>query len=692
MHRKLLSALLPALLFSGFSAVYAQQADSLALEQKLAAASPTRQAAMLDSAATKLTGTNPARALAYVNREIELFRTISDKTWEGRPYCLKARIFRKLGDPDAAGLLLEEGGASYKANRNDTGLLDYYSNKGNLTISKSDYTAGLYNYNEALKLAEKLNDRASQAMVNANIGNVYYFQEEWEKTISYYEKATDFYKKAGDSDAYALTIDNIALVYDRQKKFPEAIAYHQAALQILLKNGDLSHVTEVYSGIGTHYVDRGMNDSAVYFLHKAVETAKSANYQSGLVMALFNLGDLRNTEKNYAEAEVHLREAFALSLKSRMTSFALEASKSLSRLFEETGKTDSALRYARIFSGLQDTMFNENNSRQLNNFRTRFELERSEKAVEVAKKDQEKSQLLFYTALAGSGLLLVLVLIVFRSANQRKKTNRLLESQNEEISTKNKDITDSINYARRIQSAVLPDQKILTGSVKDAFIFNRPRDIVSGDFFWFARKAQYLYVAVADCTGHGVPGALVSVVGINALQQLITQPDTPGTSVLLGKLHQQVIMALNKDVNLRETQDGMDIALVRIDLETRAVQFSGAGRPLFYRTGTQSEIQIIPGDRISIAGTKSFDDTTPYSQADFQPEQETTFYLFTDGIVDQFGGDKGKKFLTRRMVEELGKIGALSLQEQATAIEKVLVQWQNQLEQTDDMLLVGFTC
>lgn len=674
------------------AAAGAQAGDSIAFERRLAALPLLRQAALLDSAATRNTGVNLPKALAYVNREIELFRTITDKTWEGRPYCLKARIFRKLGDPDAAAQLLETGGSLYRNSRNDTGLLDYYVNRGNLAIVKSDYPAGQSDYNEALRLAEKLNDRPAQAMVYANIGNVYYYQQEWDKTILYYEKAKDFYNAAGDKGAYALTIDNIALVYDQQKKFPEAVSYHKAALEQLLKGGDLTQIAEAYSSLGVHYVDRGMNDSGSYYLLKSIETAKAANYESGRIIAMFNLGDLRSTEKNYAEAEQYLRESLALSLKSRMTSFSLEAANSLSELFEATGRTDSALRYSRIFSGLQDTLFNENNSRQLNNFRTRFELERSEKEVEVANKDREKSQLLFYMALAGSGLLFVLVLLVFRSARMRKKTNQLLAASNKEISARNKDITDSINYARRIQSAVLPDEKILTASVRDAFIFNNPRDIVSGDFYWFARKGSYLYVAVADCTGHGVPGALVSVVGINALQQLIALPETPDTSVLLGKLHQQVIMAMNKDVNLRETQDGMDIALVRIDFEKQAVQFSGAGRPLYYRTPSKPGIQTIAGDRSSIAGAKAFDDTAPYSQVEFPLEAGTTFYLFTDGIVDQFGGEKGKKFLTRRMIETLESTGSLPLQEQAAAIEKTLAEWQGNQEQTDDMLLIGFTC
>lgn len=674
------------------AAANAQAADSMAFERRLGTLPPLRQAALLDSAATRSTGTNLANALAYVNREIELYRSITDKTWEGRPYCLKARIFRKLGDPDAAAQLLETGGNLYRSSRNDTGLLDYYVNRGNLGIGRNDYPAGLHDYNEALKLAEKLNDRPAQAMVYANIGNVYYYQQEWDKTIGYYEKAKDFYKAVDDKGAYALTIDNIALVYDYQKKFPEAVSYHKTALSLLQQGGDLTRVTEAYSALGVHYIERGMNDSGAYYLQQAIATGSSANYESGLVMALFNLGDLRNTEKNYAEAEQLLRRALALSVKSRMTSFSLEAANSLSKLFEATGRTDSALHYSRIFSGLQDTLFNENNSRQLNNFRTRFELERSEKEVEVANKDREKSQLLFYTALAGSGLLLVLVLLVFRSARMRKKTNQLLAESNREISARNKDITDSINYARRIQSAVLPDEKILTGSVRDAFIFNNPRDIVSGDFYWFARKGSCLYVAVADCTGHGVPGALVSVVGINALQQLIALPETPDTSVLLGKLHQQVIMAMNKDVNLRETQDGMDIALVRIDFEKQAVQFSGAGRPLYYRAPSKPGIQTLAGDRSSIAGAKPFDDTTPYSQVEFPLEADTTFYLFTDGIVDQFGGEKGKKFLTRRMIETLESTGTLPLQEQAAAIEKTLTAWQGTQEQTDDMLLIGFTC
>ncbi|TND08186.1 MAG: protein serine/threonine phosphatase [Bacteroidetes bacterium] len=671
------------------------QIDSAAFERSFSGKPAHIRAKMLDSVALKLMGSAPDKALDYVNREIDTRQLIDDKTWEGQSYGTKAKIYRRLGDLDATIEFLEKSLASYKAAGNDTGICDYHINMGNVYLVKNDFARTTFHYSEGLKISERLNTSGQRAMCLSNMGNVYFYQQEFDKAVEYYEKSIELNESIGDLGAASLSRDNIALVYDQQGKYDKAISYHLQAIRDMKKRGNKSLIAETMIATGGHYNMRKMIDSSFYYYNEALRYAEESDYLVGKASALFNIADLTSQQGKYTEAEVIYRKALIITEKGNLTSFAVEVYQNLSKLFEQEGRVDSALKYSKLHAVTKDTLYNENKAKQLSNFRTRFEMGRKEREIELINKDREKDRIQFYASLTGIGLLLILVVIILRSSVQRKKINKLLAIRNEEISAKNKDITDSINYAKRIQAAVLPDEKILSEAVKEIFILNRPRDIVSGDFYWFARKNNFLYIAAADCTGHGVPGALVSVVGINALQQLIEQDGTPDTSALLGKLHRQVILAMNKDVNLRETQDGMDIGLVRIDLASRAAQFSGAGRPLFYMTEGEEKIRQIGSDRSSIAGVKLFDDTTPYTLHELKLEKQTTFYLFSDGIVDQFGGpgghSGGKKFLTRRLVELLENARNLPLAGQHKKIEKEMDAWRGDYQQTDDMLMIGFT-
>jgi serine phosphatase RsbU (regulator of sigma subunit) len=232
----------------------------------------------------------------------------------------------------------------------------------------------------------------------------------------------------------------------------------------------------------------------------------------------------------------------------------------------------------------------------------------------------------------------------------------------------------------------MPDERILQKAVSDYFILNKPRDIVSGDFFWLAQKEGRTYIAVADCTGHGVPGALVSVVGINLLNKIIEMPGTPSPAAMLELLHPMMINAMNKDAEARESNDGMDIALLCIDKNAGKAIFAGAGRPLYYVNA--NGFYFFKGDRYSIAGEKKESDA-PFTEQEISLSAQTTFYLSSDGFVDQFGEKTGKKFLSKRFQELLQSVAALPMKEQQERIQKEFDAWKGNLEQVDDILVMG---
>lgn len=289
--------------------------------------------------------------------------------------------------------------------------------------------------------------------------------------------------------------------------------------------------------------------------------------------------------------------------------------------------------------------------------------------------------------LAGSIVLLLLAGLLYWSYRQKQKSNVAITLQKEIIEQKNKEIVDSINYAKRIQDSLLPPLTDIRKSFPDSFIFYRPRDIVSGDFYWFEQTETHTLIAAADCTGHGVPGSLVSMMGFNFLNQIVNEGNINDPGEILNQLHIKISNTLNKDSAANTSlRDGMDIALLSINQKNGEVYFSGAVRPLYYfdETGLKS----IRSGMYSIGGIKSLSEE-PFTSHKIDTKGKTTFYLFSDGYADQFGGPQGKKFKMKKLQELLESISGKSMEEQRKAVETAFVSWMGNHEQVDDVCMIG---
>ena len=290
--------------------------------------------------------------------------------------------------------------------------------------------------------------------------------------------------------------------------------------------------------------------------------------------------------------------------------------------------------------------------------------------------------------------LLLIIIVVWMFIKSRtdseehiKKQALLLESSKKELETRNKDITDSINYAKRIQYAVLPQEETIYRSIPLSFIFYKPKDIVSGDFFWFheINKDEYILVC-ADCTGHGVPGAFMTVIGSSLLNQTVIDNKIFSPSQILLELDKLINFTLKqqKDNDI-SVQDGMDITLIKVNTARQELIITSAKRPvLFVRN---KELQEVKASKFSIGGMRSGEKT--FTETLIKYEEDDILYLFTDGYVDQFGGEKAKKFSSKRLRELLLEIHKLPMSEQKNNLAKTIADWQGNLEQIDDMLVMG---
>jgi serine phosphatase RsbU (regulator of sigma subunit) len=296
-----------------------------------------------------------------------------------------------------------------------------------------------------------------------------------------------------------------------------------------------------------------------------------------------------------------------------------------------------------------------------------------------------------------SAIIAILVLIIIIRDKAQKKVQDYLENeldartrvimkQKTEIELQNIEITDSINYAKRIQTSILPDISKLKESFDDAFILFQPRDIVSGDFYWFDKLEDDKFIIVcADSTGHGVPGAFMSMIGSTLLQDIVTRQKISKPSMILNLLDNQIFTTLNQNLELGVSNDGMDLVVCEIDIKTRNLKFASAMRPIIFVI--DNELLYIRGNRLSVGGESVFEKF--FDDQEYSLNKGDSIYLFSDGLPDQFGGTDGKKMKMARLKRLIEQIYRLPMNEQKEAISKFFNNWKGAHNQVDDVIVMG---
>ncbi|MFI5203001.1 MAG: tetratricopeptide repeat protein [Flavobacteriales bacterium] len=519
-------------------------------------------------------------------------------------------------------------------------------------------------YEQEYELAKKIKDEKLEAESLYLMAGMHGTLGDLDKELELNKKSLEIYRKVGNTRNVALLLGNISYNYADRNDLPKAIEYSEAAVKLYEEIGDNETKANVYATLGSYYSRSGQHQKGLQLILKSIDLAKgietkrllslSGNYHD-LAWAYARMGNYKQAFDNYLTYEIY-----------------------------------------------KDSLENESNTEFITEIETKYETEKKEQAIALLNKDNKMKELDIktkntrqYALLGVIGLMVVMGVVVYRGYRNKKKANILLEDQfrqiNEKnliIEEKNKDITDSIQYAKRIQEAMLPNPKDLNSFFKDSFVFYRPRDIVSGDFYWFADLEEEAILAVADCTGHGVPGAFMSIVGQDILNQLILEKGLRKPSQILMELDKKVCYALNKKATNSEYQDGMDIALCVFDKKANKMRFAGANRPAFIIPDGFGEIVELPANKFSIGGSEESSCKVFYEH-EKQLNVHDKVYLFSDGYSDQFGGEKFKKFKSANFRKMILSVAKYPLNRQNEVINDTLEEWRGQMEQTDDVCVVG---
>ncbi|MEA3461823.1 MAG: SpoIIE family protein phosphatase, partial [Bacteroidota bacterium] len=402
----------------------------------------------------------------------------------------------------------------------------------------------------------------------------------------------------------------------------------------------------------------------------------------------------------------------ALELAREINALPLESSAAyiLQKVYAMLGRYKEAYEYSAVYIETRDSLLNEEKTRAIQDMATKYETEKKEQQIElqetelIAKDASIKQQKTFRNALAaGFVAVVVIVIVIIYAYRQKRKDNKKIKEQNalireaneelkvlnEAISKQNNEIIDSINYAQRIQAAMLPPEPLFNELLDEVFILYKPRDIVSGDFYWIKQVNQYTILAAADCTGHGVPGAFMSMLGISFLNEIVQRREITQANQVLNELRSQIKRSLRQHGLPDESKDGMDMAICAIDRKNRVMQYSGANNPMYIIKDKNGipELNEIKADKMPLGYYSGRD--KPFTNQEIKLELGDTFYLFSDGFIDQKGGKDKKKFMSKNLKKLLLEIHDQPMYDQKQHLERVLEKWMNGQSQIDDILVIG---
>jgi serine phosphatase RsbU (regulator of sigma subunit) len=562
---------------------------------------------------------------------------------------------------------------------------------GNYFNGRGNYAAALRSFISSLGLFEKLGRKRNMAIVCNSIGNTYLGTGDDAKALEYYQKSHDIAAEIKNRYGIGLADVGISSVYTRQGRHAPALSALGEAHAVFSELKMNYPLAVVLTNIGTIYSDTDRGDSALYFFNKAIALFSAMQNKYGTYSNMRSMGHVYFKRGEVNKALQYFTEALSLCREDNAKDNEKEIAKDVSDAYKALGRYQEAYSYFVQYAALKDSVFNSESNKQLLDVQTKYETEKKDREIVLLNKDRElqeqarhRDRLIIWFSVGGLLVVGIACVIAFLGYKRKKKLSRILELQKSIIEEKNKDITDSIRYAKNIQEAILPEVSLLDEAFREYFIFYKPKDIVSGDFYWVTHRKEKVYFAAVDCTGHGVPGAFMSMIGNTLLNDIVNDKQVSVPSDILFSLREGVIKSLKQKGQEGENKDGMDIALCCLHKNGR-LEFSGANNPCWIVRG--EECMEFKGDKQPIGIYSG--EAQAYHTHSTQLQKDDVVYVFTDGFADQFGGEKGKKFKYKKLKELLIGIRNLSMSQQRDAIMNAYENWRGQLEQVDDVLVMG---
>jgi tetratricopeptide (TPR) repeat protein/serine phosphatase RsbU (regulator of sigma subunit) len=614
------------------------------------------------------------------------------------------------------------------------GIADCYNNIGNIHADQGRYAEALESYQKALIIRERIGDQQGIAVSYNNIGVIHADQGRYAEALESYQKALTILERIGDQQGIADCYNNIGTIHAEQGRYAEALESHQKALAIRERIGDLQGIASSYNNIGTIHAEQGRYAEALEALLKALAISERMGDQESIALYYNNIGSIYQAQGLYPIARSYFQKALAIAQPLGLQDY-------LDDIYLNLAQTDSALAasgqnhlwksaylHHHLYAAYKDSVRNEASIRKQAQLESQYEYEKKtallkaeqekERALATAQLRQRETQRNLSLLALGIALIgLITFAILYQKIRQQRdliqkqsdeiqqknlaleqynaelkstnqaleESNRIIQQQAKTLSEKNEEILDSIRYAERIQRAILPSAEKWQRLLPESFLLYKPRDIVAGDFYWLEETEQYIFLGVADATGHGVPGAFVSIVCANALHKAVLEEGLESPAEILWRVREVVVSQLTQTGE--KVKDGMDIALIRFAKGDRCrAVFAGANRPLWI---------VSAEGLLEVAGTRQpigyVEEPKPFEEVELilGSRAPAMVYAFTDGIVDQMGGPKGRKLLPKGLREWLLSLWNQPVAEQTERLTALFETWRGERRQIDDATIVG---
>ena len=668
------------------------------------------------------TNGSPDEANVYLERALEISEEIGDKEKISTCYLGIGIIKHDLGLFDTA---IEYYLKSLEtANEIDfkKGLSRSYNNLGIVYFDQGSYEKSIESYLKSLKIHEELGDKRNMSACYNNIGLVHLEQGTYDKAIDYLQKALAINEELGDKRGMSICYLNIGSIYNQQGSFDMAIENCSNALNIFEELGDKRGTSQTNHNLGDLHLDHGYFKKANEYYLEALKTYEEIDDKRGIALIDVSIANLNifladsvasseNLRLTYLnEAVKYGNKSIMLSKEMGSLSTTKEAANVLMKAYNKLGNYKKAIEFAGELIAAQDSLFVEDKTRAIQEMSAKYETEKKQQQIEIqesqliAKDARIKQQKTFRDALIGGlGAFVTIIVVIAYAYRQKRRDNKKIMEQNEKILNANKElrlsnetiqsqkdeIVSSILYAERIQSAILPPEPYITELLNENFIFYKPKEIVSGDFYWIKQVKHYIILVAADCTGHGVPAAFMSILGISCLNEIVQSREITQANQILNELRKEIKKSLRQTGKKEESRDGLDIALCVIDNKKNQIQFSGANNPLYIIRNNNGEplLKEINPDQMPV-GVHFLTDKS-FTNHEIKLEIGDTFYIFSDGFIDQIGGDNNHRFRSDKFKKLLFDIHDLPMYEQKEILERTLNEWIGSNPQTDDILVIG---
>jgi serine phosphatase RsbU (regulator of sigma subunit)/tetratricopeptide (TPR) repeat protein len=554
-------------------------------------------------------------------------------------------------------------------------------------------------YSQADLLFTKNNYYDGLISVNINLGDIYFNNDDYGKAEECFKKALTLSQKTKTSMALGNVYNQLGTIYRHKKNYSQSLQYYSKAVEILKTQSNYSLLSLTYSSIGWDYVELKDLKNAAINCELALKTVQTVNDPSTKSTVFDFATHYYLSFNDEASAKIYLDSAYYYAKKVGYPELIYKSAIKLSSYYKSKKDYEQAFHYLTEARQMNDSINNDNIKKSIlkQEFKSDFEKKEIQLKAEQDKKDTEaraekkRQQYILFAVILALVAMLIVVYVVYRNYASKKKSALLLEEKNkiiytqkQEVEVKQKEIIDSINYAQKIQTAVLTSEEVWKKISPEHFIIFFPKDIVSGDFYWAYNTLNNRSIfALADCTGHGVPGGFMSMLGNSFLNELIVENKLFKADTVLNKLRDKIIKALGQK-GAEDRKDGMDMGLCVWNKLENTLEFSGANNSLWLIRN--NELIQYQGDKMPIG--QFSEELKPFTAHNIELQKNDLIVLCTDGFADQFGGDGGKKLKSKNLKEFLVKGSNNSLAQQKTDLVALFNEWKGNHQQVDDVSMI----